>query len=392
MGFDHPAGSRDSGKLLLTSIGAVYIVAGIAWVIGQIIHGEPLVNLLIVPLLVGIPGLVVLLGTHRLPRTDVDSDFYSVIGKWCLGSIGVSIVVLIVYHVLPTDSLSNPSRSILILSALSSVAGFGIGIHDARAKTRAREVTQRNRELQQVRAQLERSNERLEQFAYAASHDLEEPLRMVTSYLSLLEDRYGDELDEEGEEFIEFAVDGADRMKSMIDALLEYSRVETRGEPMEPVDLADVLATVTKNLEIQIAESDATIELEELPRVMGDRGQLQHVFQNLLSNALEYSEDEPPRVTVSASRDDSMWIVSVQDNGIGIPRESQEDIFEVFERLHTREEHAGTGIGLALCKRVVERHGGDIWVESEPGEGSTFSVSLPTVGPQREIEPRREGY
>lgn len=389
MGFVLPTGSRASGRLLLAGIGAIYIVAGTAWVVEQLIYGEPLVNLLIVPLLVCIPGFVVLLGTYRLPRTDIDADFFPIIGRWCLGSIGVIIVVLILYHALPTDSLSNPGRSILILSALSSVAGFGIGIHDARAKTRAREVTQRNRELQQVRAQLERSNERLEQFAYAASHDLEEPLRMVTSYLSLLEDRYADELDEDGEEFIEFAVGGAERMKAMIDALLEYSRVETQGKPLEPVDLGAVLETVTKNLEIQISESNANIELEELPRVMGDRGQLQHVFQNLLSNAITYSDGSFPRITVSASRDDSMWVVSVQDNGIGIPAENQEDIFEVFERLHTHEEHTGTGIGLALCKRIVERHGGDIWVDSEPGEGATFSFTLPAVSTQRKVEPSR---
>ncbi|SFS79287.1 ATP-binding protein [Halostagnicola kamekurae] len=379
MGLVRPLASRVSGRPLITLIGAVYIALALGWTIGQLVHGEPLVNLLTVPLMVGTPGVVLVLGSYRLSQTDIDPDFYGVVGRWCLASIGAIIGVLVVYHVQPADDLSNPRRGILILSALSSVAGFGVGIHDARAKTRAREVAKRNRELRRVRAELERSNERLEQFAYAASHDLEEPLRMVTSYLSLLEDRYADDLDEDAEEFIEYAVDGAERMKAMIDALLQYSRVETQGEPLEPVDLEEVLATVRKNLEVQVEESDATIERQTLPRVLGDRGQLQHVFQNLLSNAIEYSEDEPPRVTISADRDDSMWTVSVRDHGIGIPPEHQEDVFEVFERLHTHDEHAGTGIGLALCRRIVERHGGDIWVDSEPGEGATFSLTLPAV-------------
>ncbi|KDE58568.1 histidine kinase [Halostagnicola sp. A56] len=391
MGLVRPLASRVSGRPLLALIGAVYVALAIGWTIGQLIDGEMLVNLLVVPLMVGTPGVVLILGAYRLPQTDIDSDFYRVVGRWCLASIGAIIGVLVVYHVQPADDLSNPRRSILILSALSSVAGFGVGIHDARAKTRAREVAKRNRELRRVRAELERSNERLEQFAYTASHDLEEPIRMVTSYLSLLEDRYADDLDEDAEEFIEYAVDGAERMKAMIDALLQYSRVETRGEPLEPVDLDEVLATVRKNLEVQIEESDASIEPEALPRVLGDRGQLQHVFQNLLSNAIEYSEDEPPRVTISADREDSMWTVSVRDRGIGIPAEHQESVFEVFERLHAHEEHTGTGIGLALCKRIVERHGGDIWVDSEPGEGATFSLTLPAVSTRHELEPSHWG-
>jgi len=239
-----------------------------------------------------------------------------------------------------------------------------------------RDITERR----ERRRKLEESNERLEQFAYAASHDLQEPLRMVSSYLSLVERRYADELDEDGREFIEFAVDGAERMREMIDALLKYSRVETRGDPFEPVDLEEVYEDAIQDLEVKIVESGAEIEAEPLPDVYGDEGQLRQVLQNLLSNAIEYSEDGPPQVGVDAERDGDRWIVSVSDEGIGIEPEHADRVFEVFNRLHTREEHEGTGIGLALCRRIAERHGGEIWVESEPGDGSTFYFTVPAQG------------
>ncbi|WP_207591707.1 PAS domain S-box protein [Halomontanus rarus] len=250
-------------------------------------------------------------------------------------------------------------------------------------------------ERKEYQRKLEESNERLEQFAYAASHDLQEPLRMITSYLQLIESRYADELGDDGQEFLEFAVDGAERMREMIDGLLEYSRVETRGDPFEPVDLDSVLEETMTDLQLQIEETDAEIETESLPCVHGDRGQLRQVFQNLIDNALEYSGDEPPRVHVSAERreasrdsersgevagnDGSEWIVSVSDEGSGIDPDDRERVFEVFQRLHTSDEHDGTGIGLALCKRIVERHEGDIWVESNSGDGSTFSFTLPAA-------------
>ena len=202
---------------------------------------------------------------------------------------------------------------------------------------------------------------------------------MVTSYLQLLEGRYADDLDEDAREFIDYAVDGADRMREMIDGLLAYSRVETRGDPFEPVELDDVLEDTRDNLQVQIEESDAEIAAAELPRVAGDESQLQQVFQNLLSNAIEYSGDESPAIRVTADRTGEMWTISVQDNGIGIDPDDQDRIFEVFQRLHSREEHPGTGIGLALCRRIVERHGGEIRVDSEPGEGTTFSFTLPSA-------------
>ncbi len=239
-------------------------------------------------------------------------------------------------------------------------------------------------ELEQLIGRLEESNERLEQFAYAASHDLQEPLRMVSSYLQMIERRYADELDEDGREFIEFAVDGADRMRDMIEGLLRYSRVDTRGDPFEPVDLNDVLDDVRADLGVRIEESGAEISAEDLPVVEGDGGQLRQVFQNLLDNAIEYSGDDPPRVHVSAERDGREWAVCVRDEGIGIDADDPDSVFEVFQRLHAPDDHSGTGIGLALCERIVERHGGEIWVESEPGEGSTFTFTLPVEGGQRD--------
>ncbi|WP_225334573.1 PAS domain-containing sensor histidine kinase [Halomicrobium urmianum] len=254
------------------------------------------------------------------------------------------------------------------------------------------EQVERERRLQTLVDQLEESNERLEQFAYAASHDLQEPLRMVSSYLQLIERRYADAFDEDGREFLTFAVDGADRMREMIEGLLKYSRVDTRGDPLERVDLDDVVADVRADLQFKIEESGAEIDAGSLPAVEGDADQLRQLFQNLIDNAIEYSGDAPPSVEISAERDVDRWRIAVSDDGIGIDPAETDRIFEVFERLHTADEHDGTGIGLALCKRIVERHGGDLWVESEPGEGSTFALTLPAVdaaaGSDAESDPR----
>ncbi|QCS43565.1 ATP-binding protein [Natrinema versiforme] len=273
-----------------------------------------------------------------------------------------------------------------VASALENPDGEPVVTGIGRDVTDQREY---QRTLEGLVDDLEESNRRLEQFAYAASHDLQEPLRMVSSYLTLVERRYGDELDADGEEFIEFAVDGAIRMQEMIDGLLRYSRVDTQGDPFRTVDVDAVVADVLADLEVRIDETDAEIAVESLPRVDGDPGQLRQLFQNLLDNAITYSGDGTPRISVFAEKDETRWMVSVRDRGIGIEPGDTDRIFQVFDRLHSHEEYDGTGIGLALCQRIVERHDGEITVESEPGEGTTFSVALPTA-PETDAESATE--
>jgi light-regulated signal transduction histidine kinase (bacteriophytochrome) len=226
---------------------------------------------------------------------------------------------------------------------------------------------------------LTRSNQDLEQFAYVASHDLQEPLRMVTSYVQLLSKRYKAKLDADANEFIDFAVDGAVRMRRLINDLLAYSRVGTHGKELSPIDSEAILAESVNDLKLMIEENGALVTHDHLPTVLADRFQLGQLFQNLIGNAIKFRGNESPRVHISASRNGKGWVFSVRDNGIGISPEFNERIFIIFQRLHNREQYAGTGIGLAICKKIVERHGGHIWVESEVGKGSTFRFSLQAV-------------
>ena len=226
--------------------------------------------------------------------------------------------------------------------------------------------------------ELTRSNRELEQFAYVASHDLQEPLRMVASYLELLADRYKGRLDEKADKFINYAVDGATRMKILIDDLLGYSRVTTKARSIEPIDVGAALDQATNNLGKAIAERGAVVTQGTLPSALVDRTHLVQLFQNLIGNALKFCDDTP-RIHVWAERNEQGWVVAVRDNGIGIAPEHHERIFQIFQRLHGREKYAGTGIGLAICKKIVEQYGGRIWVESQPGKGSTFFFTLPAV-------------
>jgi signal transduction histidine kinase len=230
---------------------------------------------------------------------------------------------------------------------------------------------------EETQAALLRSNTELEQLAYVASHDMQEPLRMVASYLQLVAQRYKGQLDADADEFIGYAVDGAKRMQALINDLLAYSRVGTKARPFEPTDCTKVVETALANLRIAIADSRAAVTHGPLPTVTGDPMQLLQLFQNLIGNALKFRRDEPVRVHIEAEAADTHWLFKVSDNGIGIAPEYHERIFVLFQRLHGRGDYPGTGIGLAICKKIVERHGGRIEVESQPGAGSTFRFTLP---------------
>ena len=254
----------------------------------------------------------------------------------------------------------------------SDLIGYSVAMHDITEKKRAAE------ELESYAAKLERSNEELEQFAYVASHDLQEPLRMVGSYLGLLERRYKDNIDQDANDFIFYAVDGAKRMQVLINDLLSYSRVSTKGKPFKTVKCSEIMEDVLKNLEVSISESGAEINATEIPdEIVVDKTQISQLLQNLIGNALKFCKNRKPEILIRAQDKDSFWEFSVSDNGIGIEPEYFDRIFVIFQRLHGKTEYAGTGIGLALCKKIVFRHGGDIWVESKPGEGSNFYFTIP---------------
>jgi signal transduction histidine kinase len=231
--------------------------------------------------------------------------------------------------------------------------------------------------------ELARSNDDLEQFAYVASHDLQEPLRKVSGFCQLLQMRYADQLDERANEYIHFAVDGAKRMQDLINDLLTFSRVGRTSESFEPVDLDDVASGVVEVLGPAIEDAGATVTVSDLPVVAGDRRLLAATFQNLIGNALKFRRPDAPVVTVEATLTDGAagdeWVITVADNGIGVDPEYGEQIFTIFKRLHSKSEYAGTGIGLALAKKIVEFHGGRIWLESTPGPGATFKLALPAA-------------
>jgi signal transduction histidine kinase len=248
-----------------------------------------------------------------------------------------------------------------------------IGIQLGRAVERAQSQDQLARRAED----LARSNADLEQFAYVASHDLQEPLRMVSSYMQLLSERYEAELDETGQRYIHYAVDGASRMQSLVRDLLSFSRVGSRGLEKVPTDLNRVVGQTLNNFEVAIKECGAVVTSDDLPAVNGDPGQLTQLFQNLIGNAIKFHGATQPEVRISAERQPDEWLFTVTDNGVGFDAKYAERVFVIFKRLHSREEYPGTGIGLAICKKIVERHGGRIWAESEIGRGTTIFFTLP---------------
>ena len=243
-----------------------------------------------------------------------------------------------------------------------------------------RDITEHKRtetKLEQTMADLERSNAELEQFASVVSHDLQNPLRVVLGYLQRLQRRYKVELSAEADECVASAVDGAIWMEELINDLLDFSRVGTHGKDFEPTDCGVVFDRALENLKVAIEESGVVATYDPLPVVMGDDLQLGQLFQNLVSNAIKFHGDEPTRIHVSAEQREDEFVFSVRDNGIGIAPEQAERIFEIFQRLHSRSEYPGTGIGLAICQKIVEHHGGRIWVESQPEGGSKFYFTIP---------------
>ena len=225
---------------------------------------------------------------------------------------------------------------------------------------------------------LEQSNKELKQFAYITSHDLREPLRMITSFLQLLERRYKDQLDQDANEFIGFAVDGAKRLDVMTNDLLQYSKITSEKREMKPVNFEHVLEQALTNLTVQIEENNAIITNDPLPTINGDEQLKVQLFQNLISNSIKYRSQETPKIHISAKKEKNLYIFSFKDNGIGMSSKYLEKIFTIFQRLHTKEEYEGTGIGLAIAQKIVHQQGGQIWAESEPGKGSTFYFTIQT--------------
>ncbi|MGE5680964.1 MAG: ATP-binding protein [Bacillota bacterium] len=264
-------------------------------------------------------------------------------------------------------------RLVLLSSNLLKMTQGEIFLLSLQDITEQRKVEQR---LHRMMTELEDSNNQLKQFAYVASHDLQEPLRMVSSYMMMLEKRYKDQLDDRAKEYIFYATDGAKRMNELIHDLLSYSRLTAKTESFVEVDLNNTMADISRDLQIAIAETKTIIDFDHMPVIKASPVQIKQLFQNLIQNAIKFRDDENPLIKITFDSDDKEWTFSIKDNGIGISPEHHEKIFLLFQRLHERHKYPGTGLGLAICRKIVERHGGRIWVESEVGNGSNFMFTI----------------
>ena len=279
--------------------------------------------------------------------------------------------ILIIFHLFQDPNLLSPVSINNFLRALSLII---VGVVVALL---SEQLSNREYELNDIIEDLKRSNEDLQQFAYVASHDLQEPLRAINSFSQLLEEKYKDKLDTDGKEFLYFITDGAQKMNNLIKDLLLYSRITTHAQPPTYNDLEVILKDALFNLHEAIKESGAVITYDTLPTLKVDKTQFLQLFQNYISNAIKFRREIPPKVHIGAKLENNMWVFSIEDNGIGIESKYFDRLYNIFYRLHTKEEYPGTGIGLPICKKIVQRYGGKVWVESELGKGSTFYFSIP---------------
>ncbi|NHJ24589.1 MAG: GHKL domain-containing protein [Candidatus Lokiarchaeota archaeon] len=280
-------------------------------------------------------------------------------------------VILIIFHLIQDPNIFSPVTINNLLRAFSLIiVGTVVALL-------SEQLSNREYELNDIIEDLKRSNEDLQQFAYVASHDLQEPLRAITSFSQLLEEKYQDKIDKDGKEFLYFITDGAKKMNNLIKDLLLYSRITTHAQPPTPNNLEIILKDALFNLHEAIKESGATITYDKLPILTVDKTQFLQLFQNFVSNAIKFRREEPPKIHIRAELVNNEWLFSIKDNGIGIESKYFDRLYNIFYRLHTKEEYPGTGIGLPICKKIVQRYGGKVWVESELGKGSTFYFTIP---------------
>jgi two-component system, sensor histidine kinase and response regulator len=317
----------------------------------------------------------VILADYNLPRWN-GMEAVSVLRREGL-DVPVLVVTGALGEVKAVECLKNGASDYILKDHLTRLPA------SVRRSLREKQLREDNRRSHE---ELARSNRDLEQFAYVASHDLQEPLRMIAAYTELLGERYRGQLDANADKYIGYVVDGAKRMQALIEAILSFSRVGREGLQLQNTDCNLLVETAKKNLEAAIAESGASVSHDRLPVVVADTQLLAQVFQNLIGNALKFRGQAPPRIRLAARKQNQEWTFSVADNGIGIAPEHAQTIFAIFKRLHTHAEYPGSGIGLSICKKIVEQHGGRIWVESEPGKGSTFHFVLPCLAPTGRLQ------